>query len=349
MDFLPMETEINLKFDKRSITMNMNGAPVCGIEADDSECKRLLGRIAETWGGRAQVRRPELSLNYNVSMPDFIEDLLPFHKHPAYIKLNQAQKSRILSCGWLAYNEKTVAIEMEIVAPSCFDILAGRIPGLKDEVTNQIICETLVDESYHLLLVKNANKICRLHRNLESITIPQFNLVKYMELEKSRYPEEWKKILVQFATTVVSEIFVSDYLDLLSDDQEIQPLNRETVSAHRHDELAHSKIFKSLTRKFFPALNEVQKVFFAEALLKPVFWFADLELDLWRDILTQLDIIEADEIIEDSRELNKQAHERVNYTEIVTLAEEIGIQNMQQEWRPACLPIAENSLVGAPS
>ncbi len=303
----------------------MNTATVSEIETNDSKCRTLLGRIADTWGTRAQVRRPELIMDFNPSIPDFLENLLPFHKHPNYTRLDDRQKSKILSCGWLAYNEKTVAIETAIVTPSCLDILEGRIPGLKDEVTTKIVCETLVDEAYHLLLVKNANEVCRSRRGLESINIPKFNLVKYMEKEKSLHSEPWKKILIQLATTVVSEIFVSDYLNLLSDSQEIQPFNRLTVSAHRHDELTHSKIFKSFTQQFFPAFNPEQKAFFAQILPKPVLWFADLELDLWHDLLSQLKIKDATTIIEDSRELNRAAHKRVNYTEVVALAEEIGM------------------------
>lgn len=298
---------------------------LASVHHEDSKSRELLGRIANGWGARAQVKRSELPLDYDPSRPDFIERLLPFVDHPSYQRLDQEQKSKILSCGWLAYNEKTVAIETAIVTPACMDILEERIPGLRDETTKQVICETLVDEAYHLLLVKNANRVTRSCRNLEAVNIPMFNLVKYMEMEKAKHAEGWKKMLVQLATTVVSEIFVSDYLDLLSDDHQIQPLNRETVAAHRHDELAHSKIFKSITECFYPALTSQQKAFFADVLPKPVLWFADLELDLWHGILAQLGIPKADEIIADSWELNKAAVERLNYSGVVRLAEDIGL------------------------
>src|SRR3546814_1218477 len=90
-----------------------------------------------------------------------------------------------------------------------------------------------------LLLVENANRLTRFHRDLAHIRIPNFNLVRFMEIEKARYNEDWQRILIQLATSVVSEIFVSDYLHQLSECHDIQPMNRATVAAHRHDELAH--------------------------------------------------------------------------------------------------------------
>src|SRR3546814_2406788 len=83
-----------------------------------------------------------------------------------------------------------------------------------------VTCETLVDEPYHLLLVENDNRLTRFHRDLAHIRIPSFNLVRFMEIEKARYNEDWQRILIQLATSVVSEIFVSDYLHQLSERSE---------------------------------------------------------------------------------------------------------------------------------
>ena len=49
------------------------------------------------------------------------------------------------------------------------------------------------------------------------------------------------EIIINLASAVVSEIFISDCED-------IQPVNRLTVEAHRQDELAHGNIFKHLTK-----------------------------------------------------------------------------------------------------
>src|SRR3546814_3914825 len=44
-----------------------------------------------------------------------------------------------------------------------------------------------------LLLVENANRLTRFHRDLAHIRIPSFNLVRFMEIEKARYNEDWQR------------------------------------------------------------------------------------------------------------------------------------------------------------
>ena len=289
------------------------------------ETLKLLQRIGDGWIKRAKVRREAVDLEFDPDRDDFLETLLPFYQHPSYQALDEAQKQKILSCGWLIYNEKTVAIETAIVTPSCNDALEGRIPGLEGETTRHVVCETLVDEAYHLLLVENANRMTRFHRDLGSIKIPTFNLVRYMNEERANHSEEWQKILIQLATSVVSEIFVRDYLNQLAECDTIQNMNRATVAAHRHDELAHSKIFTLLTETFYPALSADQQEFFAGMLPKPITWFADMELDIWQSVLDQLRIPNARTIIEDCRPLNQRAHERVDYSGVVELSRDVGI------------------------
>src|SRR3546814_18515564 len=105
-----------------------------------------------------------------------------------------------------------------------------------------VICETLVDEAYHLLLVENANRLTRFHRDLAHIRIPSFNLVRFMEIEKARYNEAWQLILIMLATSAVSEIFVSAYLHQLSESHDIHPMTLATSTPHRTDTPAHNNI-----------------------------------------------------------------------------------------------------------
>lgn len=297
---------------------------------DASKSMALLNRIAKGWGQRAQVKQRELDLHYDHDKPDFLERLLPFHTHPTYEALSDHLKQKILSCGWIIYNEKTVAIELDIVSPACQDILYENVPGLDNEWAKEIVCETLVDEAYHLLLVKNANRLTREVRGLGHIRVPQFALVKQMQQEQAKHIAAWAPMLVRLSTAVVSEIFISDYLHLLSDEDSIQPLNRATVAAHRHDELAHSKIFAELTRNFYQALSSSQRSFFAETLPKSIFWFADKELDLWLDVLQQLGVPQAASMIQDCKHVNKIALERLDYSGVTQLAQDVGILDSRE-------------------
>src|SRR5687767_15157063 len=86
-----------------------NGAPLPQAE---SQARALLQRLANSWGRRARVKQPELDSEtlFDESKDDFIPDLLPFRDHPAFLAAPDGMRQQILSCGWLAYNEKTHSI-----------------------------------------------------------------------------------------------------------------------------------------------------------------------------------------------------------------------------------------------
>src|SRR5262245_27442595 len=87
---------------------------------------------------------------------------------------------------------------------------------------------------------------------------------------------------------LVSEVFIGDYLNLLSHETTIQPFNRLTVRTPRHDELAHGSIFKALTGGLYGSLTRHEREFFVEVLPQPVRWFANVELDVWQAMLRQI-------------------------------------------------------------
>ncbi len=77
-----------------------------------SLCRDLLKKISHNWERRAQVKKRKEDLNgdltFNEARQDFRANLLPFNEHPAFLQASPEVQSQILSCGWLAYNEKTV-------------------------------------------------------------------------------------------------------------------------------------------------------------------------------------------------------------------------------------------------
>jgi hypothetical protein len=311
------------------------------LESDglQTPCEESLARIflkrlnrANSWERRAQVKKDELDgvILLDDSKDDFLPDLLPFKDHPCFVDISEAMKKKILSCGWLAYNEKTVNIEAKIVAPACMHVVYGEAPGLQDWVSRQVACQTLVDEAYHVLLVVRACQITRERRDLLSLTIPEAHLIKKLEEYKEKYREKWQKILIQLATAIVSEIFISDYLKLLSYEISIQPFNRLTVDTHRRDELAHSSTFKELTKSIYIALSKREREFFVDVLPKPVRWFASLELDVWDSMLRQIEFPHTNRVISDCKSINEENLARINYSDLIALAEELGILNVQR-------------------
>jgi len=297
----------------------------------ESQARALLQRLANSWGRRARVKKLELDGEtlFDASRDDFIPDLLPFRDHPAFLSASDEMRRQILSCGWLAYNEKTVDIESKIVAPACHHIIAGDVPGLQDGVSKQIAGQTLVDEAYHELLVLRACQVTRDQRALGRLALPESQLIVSMRREQAEHSASWQKLLVQLATAIVSEVFISDYLNRLSRETVIQPFNRLTVEAHRHDELAHGSIFKGLTKCLYGSLDRREREFFIEVLPKPVRWFANSELDVWQAMLQQLGFSATDTVIRDCRSVNEENLARIDYADLIVLAQNLGLLDRQ--------------------
>jgi P-aminobenzoate N-oxygenase AurF len=292
-----------------------------------SRSKMMLDRLVHAWSRRAYVKKQELEPFFEEGKEDFLESLLPFRDMPQYQACAPELKSQVLSCGWLMYNAKTVQIETDIVSPVCLSILQGELPGLHSNECQLAVCETMVDESYHVHLVEQASRLTRHRRALGHVVVPKFNLVRHMHQRQREYSEPRQRRMVQFAVAVVSEIFISDYLHLLSDSEEIQPFNRMTVAAHRHDELAHSPLFRSLAQLFSTELTKTERATFADLLPEPVLWFADRELDVWLTVLRQIGFPQADEMIRECKDAGVVDLTKLDYSGVVSLAQEIGVMD----------------------
>jgi hypothetical protein len=306
-----------------------NGAPLPQAE---SQARALLQRLANGWGHRARVKQPELDGEtlFDDNKDDFIPDLLPFRDHPAFLAAPDGMRKQILSCGWLAYNEKTVDIESKIIAPACHHLIYGDVPGLQDGVSKQIASQTLVDEAYHELLVLKACQVTRDRRGLEAVTLPESQLIVKMRHAQAQCSAPWQKVLVQLATAIVSEVFISDYLRLLSQEMAIQPFNRLTVEAHRRDELAHGSIFKGLTKCLYGSLTQHERAFFIEALPQPVHWFANIELEVWQAMLQHIGFGATDTVIRDCRSANEANLAWIDYADLIALVEELELLEGQR-------------------
>ncbi|MFC5473622.1 diiron oxygenase [Paraherbaspirillum soli] len=298
---------------------------VSTLSNDVSRSKRMLSAFAKTWPNRARVKKEELVPIFEENKEDFLEELLPFKDQARYLSASKEMKSKVLTCGWIMYNAKTVQIETEIVAPACSDITAGRLPGLDDPEAQLAASETMVDEAYHLHLVEEANRLTKRWRGMDTLHVPQFHLVGYMKQMQAQMEHAWQRQMIQFCTAVVSEIFISDYLHLLSENQEIQSFNRQTVEAHRHDEMSHSPLFRSFGKLYFYNLTEAQQAFCADILPRPVVWFADRELDVWLSLLQQINFPDAEAMIQECRDQHEVDLAALDYAGIVSLASEIGM------------------------
>jgi len=294
---------------------------------EESIARIVLAKLTNNWERRAQVKKHELNASalFDDSKDDFLPDLLPFKDHPAFMEAPEKMKRKVLSCGWLAYNEKTIDIESKIVGPACTHVIYREVPGLQDGVSIQIASQTLVDEAYHISLVTKACQETRSRRELFSIVLPESHLITKMRECQQQCSERWQMTLVQLATAIVSEVFISDYLNLLSNEMSIQPFNRMTVDAHKRDELSHSSIFKSLTKCLYTALGMKEREFFMDVLPRPVHWFANMELEVWSAMLQQIGFPKTETVINDCRSLNEANLARIDISGLIALATDLGI------------------------
>jgi hypothetical protein len=288
-----------------------------------------IERLTDSWSGRANVRKPgpDLTFDYDPRKPDFLTELLPFHDHPLFQKAPEEFKQAALSCGWIAYNEKTVAIESKIVSPACMHLIDGEVPGFPRHRYRSAVAQALTDEAFHILLVVQATGVTRQRRRLNELTLPSFELVSSMQQAQEKHPEKWKKILIQLATSIVSEVMVSEYLSRLSNAFDIQPLNRITTEMHRRDESAHNGLFKSLGAVIYHGLNAREREFFVGALSQPSLWFASPELDVWEAMLKQIGFPDAERMIADCRAQRRSKDIHLDLSTLESLFADLGVES----------------------
>jgi hypothetical protein len=310
-------------WDENTLSLACNGKE--DLQRDHDR----IDRLKDSWFSRANVRKPplDLTLDYDPQKPDFLAELLPFHDHPIFQEAAEEHKQAALSCGWIAYNEKTVAIESKIVSPACMHLVDGEVPGFPQHRHRSAIAQALTDEAFHIFLVVQATGVTRQRRQLHELKLPSFDLVNRMQQCQEKHPEKWKKILIQLATAVVSEVMVSEYLSRLSNAFDIQPLNRITTEIHRRDESAHNGLFKSLGAVIYHGLSPREREFFVHALSQPSLWFASPELDVWEAMLKQVGFPNAERMIADCRAQRRTKDIHLDLSTLETLFADLGVEN----------------------
>ena len=286
-----------------------------------------FAKFVASWPQRAAVKRsePDFEQIFDIRCPDFLVELLPFCDHEDFVRAPERFRQAALSCGWLAYNAKTIAVEAKIVTPACMHVIDDVVPGVPARRYREAIAEALVDESYHILLTSNACDVTRIHRGLDHVRLPEFELVRSMHAEQERHPEPWKKLLVQVATAIVSEMLVSDYLKLLSETADVQPFNVLTTAIHRKDESAHNGLFKTFGTELHQQLAPHEQEFLLHLLAKPAQWFASAELNVWQTMLTQIKFPNADRIIADCRDQNHLMSRSLDLSTLQRLYEDLDL------------------------
>ncbi|MBY4402992.1 diiron oxygenase [Rhodococcus fascians] len=266
---------------------HISGLPA--FDPTDQVENAIIGRLANNWNRRAAVKRrePDLDDLYDLSRPDFRKDMIPIRSHPIWDTLSENTQSRLLSWGWVSYNRNTVLIEQRIVNPAFESVLDGAFPALGGPTLDIAIAQAMVDEQYHSLMHMNGSAVTRRKRanSFSDQVLPESHITQIHRRHRDEQTEGWQKNLTSLAFATVAEISINAYLDLLANDQEIQPINSTLVKLHNRDEYCHASIADEMAKQVYERLTADQQRFFLQKLIAGMEAFIAPDFQTWEAIL----------------------------------------------------------------
>ncbi|HEU4407154.1 MAG TPA: diiron oxygenase [Polyangiaceae bacterium] len=277
-----------------------DGAHPAGGAVAGEAAAQVVGVLAESWAGRVAVRTSGIDLKtyYDKTIPDYPPGLVPFRDDPRYQALAFEERQRVLAAAWVAYNEKTIAVEQAIVEPACHLLLRGAFAGADTGPIKRAVAQTLVDEQFHILMCLEACLVARELHGVTALRFPEPLVVEELEGELARCASPRDAELVRLAFATVAEVTINAYLDLLANDQTIQPMNRETTALHRKDESSHRKLFHEFTKALFGRLTPGERARYLRGLATGLEAFVKVDLGAWAAILDHLAVPGAPDIMQ---------------------------------------------------
>ncbi|MGW7411001.1 AurF N-oxygenase family protein [Streptomyces sp. NPDC054863] len=263
-------------------------------DRDDPMESAVISRLASNWTRRASVKKAEPDLDdlFEQRRPDYPEHLLPFRDHPTYLALDDAVVRRLLAWAWVAFNKNVMDNEQRVVNPGFSLILRGTFDAGLDESVAQAVTQAMVDEQYHTLMHLNASAVTRRCRGwrMPDTALPLAKKARRHEERLARAQHRWQRELITLAFTTVSEMSINAYLDLMAQDDDVQPVNRVTAELHNRDEYCHSSISKEIAVAVYRKLGPEHQAFFAEALGDGLAAFGANDFTTWRRIVELLGV-----------------------------------------------------------
>ncbi|MEZ4363998.1 MAG: diiron oxygenase [Kofleriaceae bacterium] len=258
--------------------MTSTGAPTV---SPPSPTSAMLQKFTSSWERRAQVKRSGvLDVPFQPALPDFLPHLLPPTLASELDALAPAERSRLLSYGWMAFNQKAIDVEHHVLVPACLRLLEQATEA-GEQVAVEAVSQAMVDEAYHIYLVRQANQRTLEERGLSAPDFPLSRTVERMREHQARHPAARQRDLTVIGAAIVTEVFIKGYLGELSQAEGVQPLSVLTTRAHLADEAVHSSVFLLLAEQVYGGLPEHERDFFTEVLIRAMSWFPDPELAVW--------------------------------------------------------------------
>ncbi|PTR27486.1 para-aminobenzoate N-oxygenase AurF [Rhodococcus sp. OK519] len=261
----------------------------------------VIGALAGSWPRRAVVKRPEPDLDdlFDPAKADYPQTLIPFHDHDLFAKVDEPTRDRVLAWAWIGYNKNVMDVEQYVVNPG-FRLLSQDAfgTGLGDPLTIATM-QAMVDEQYHTLMHLNASALTRRRRgwDLPESRLPYGPTVRHHRAAVDAADSPRGAALVSLAFTTVAETSISSYLGLMTDDEDLQPVNRATVVLHRRDEYCHSSIAGELLKIVFERLGGDDRRILLAGLADGLEAFRSNDFATWSAVLEHENVRGADRIV----------------------------------------------------
>ncbi|WP_049564755.1 diiron oxygenase [Streptomyces sp. SBT349] len=291
-----------------------------------------LKRLAAAWPRRATIRTDmadfmgaELD---GSGKTDYPVTLIPFADHPRFLDAPEESRALVNTLAWQAYNARVIAAE-EYVANPTFEMLThGVFPGVERYEAKEAVQQSHIDEVWHTYMHMTAMQRTREARRL-TVEPDYSHPVTNTRLFRltAECSEKWERDMLFLVWTVVGELHINNFLELLAHDRTIQPMHALVARLHARDEAAHGPIVAEVMKDIFVHLTKEQRELFIRTLPDAIIALGAQDYDIWADILDFVGIAGATDIIADTRRLPGTEMMFTDFSTVARLIRDLGIED----------------------
>lgn len=229
---------------------------------------------------------------------------------------------------WQAYNARVIAAEEHVANPT-FEMLAhGVFPGIDRHEAKEAVQQSHIDEVWHTYMHMTAMQRTKEARKLSvepDYSHPITNR-RLFELTAGR-SEKWERDILFLVWTVVGELHINNFLELLAHDKTIQPMHSLVARLHARDEAAHGPIVAEILKDVFVHLNKEQRELFIDTLPAAIKALGAQDYGIWSDILEFVGVAGATEILADTRTLPGTEMMLTDFSTVHRLIQDLEIED----------------------
>ncbi len=288
----------------------------------------VLKRLGDIWSKNASVKKSELCYHLDDSepYPDFPIELVPFRDHPEFLAASESTRSRVLSWGWIAYNERTITAEEKVANPAFQLLLNKVVPGVEHPDIRRTVAQSMIDEQYHTYMHLNAIALTKAERKLEDAMLPASITYRAYRACLSRATSGWERDLITVLFATVSEISINTLLSLLSQNKNIQPLHQMITYHHDQDEIMHMVILEEIGKNIFIHMSSAERKRFEYWFPFALESFVATDFSSWRAILQLCGFRNCDGIIADVQALKTRQNLIRDYSGLERMVQALDIE-----------------------